>query len=180
MVLKICYKTKNYYNRPQRNPRLVSAGSAIRRRQGHTESARPPSTLHLEHSPGRHLLWLPPDHQSSAPRIWRGRGSGSMSRHSLPPPSRACCPMPPGGHPGSDPGAGGDRWQSPAPGRHQRSTLAAPTLGWGSSPVAPVSCFPRRPTRQCAGPRRGVLPRDPRGPFWWPPLPRGPAPPTPH
>jgi hypothetical protein len=156
---------KSYYSRPQRNPRLVSAYSAIRCRQDHAESARPPSPLHLGHSPGRHLLWRLPDHRSPTPRIWRGCDSGSTSGGSLPPPGRACCPLPPGGHRGSDLSMGGDRRQSPAPGGHRRSTLAAPTLGWGSSLVAPVSCLPRWPTRQCAGPRRGALLGDLRGPF---------------
>jgi hypothetical protein len=110
----------------------------------------------------------------------QGYGGGSTSGRIQPPPGRACCPLSLGGHRGSDPGAGGDRRWSPALGGHRRSTLAAPTLGWGSSLVAPVSCLPRRPTWRCAGPRRGVLPRDPRGPFWWPPLPRGPTPPAPH
>jgi hypothetical protein len=171
---------KSYYSHPQRNPCLVSTGSAIRCRQDHAESARPPSPLHLVHSPERHLLWRLLDHRSRAPRIWRGRDSRSSSGCSLPPPGKACYPLPPGGHRGSNPGAGGDRRQSPALGGHRRSTLAAPTLGWGSSLVAPVSCLPRRPTRQCAGPRRGVLLRDLRGPFWWPPLPRDPTLPAPH
>jgi hypothetical protein len=142
-VLRICYKTKSYYSRPQRNPRLVSTGSTIRRRQDHAESERPPSPRHLVHSPGRYLLWRLPDHRSPAPRIWRGRDSRSTSGRIQPPLGRACCPLPPGGHRGSDPGAGGDRRRSPAPGGHQSSTLAAPTLGWGSSLVAPVSCLPR-------------------------------------
>jgi hypothetical protein len=136
---------KSYYSRPQRNPCLVSIGSAIRRRRDHAESARPPSPLHLVHSPGRHLLWRLPDHRSPAPKIWRGRDSESTLGRSLPLPCRACGPLPPGGHRGSDPGAGGDRRQSPAPGGHRRSTLAAPTLGCGSSLVAPVPCFPRGP-----------------------------------
>jgi hypothetical protein len=156
---------KSYYSCPQRNPRLVSTGSAIRHRQDHAEIARLPSPLHLVHSPGCHLLWRLPDHRSPTPRIWRGHDSGSTLGRSLPPPDIACCPLPPSGHRGSDIGAGGNRRQSPAPGGHRRSTLAAPTLGWGSSLVAPVPCLPRRPTRQCAGPRHGVLLGDLRGPF---------------
>jgi hypothetical protein len=179
-VLRICYKTKSYYSRPQRNPCLVSTGSTIQRPQDHAESVRPPSPPHLVHSPERHLLWWPPDHRSPASRIWRGRGSGSTSGRIQPSPDRACCPLPPGGHRGSDLDARGDRRRSPASGGHRRLTLAAPTLGWGSSLVVLVSCLPHRPTRRCAGPRRGVLPGDPRGPFWWPPLPWGPAPPAPH
>jgi hypothetical protein len=171
---------KSYYSHPQQKPRLVSTGSAIRRRQDHAKSAQPPSPLHLEHSPERHLLWRLPDHQSPAPKIWQGRDSGSTSGHSLPPLSRACYPLPPGGHRGSDPGIGGNRRQNPAPGGHRRSTLAAPTLGWGSSLVAPVSCLPHRPTRQSAGPRRGVLLGDLRGPFWWPPSPGDLSHPAPH
>ena len=171
---------KSYYSRPQWNPRLASTCSAIRRWQDHAESVWPPSPLHLVHSPGRHLLWRLPDHRSPVPRIWRGRDSGSTSGRSLPPPDRACYPLPLGGHRGSNPGAGGDRWQSPAPGGHRRTTLAAPTLGWGSSLVAPVSCLPHQPTQQCAGPQHGVLLGDLRGPFWWPPLPRDPVPPEPH
>jgi hypothetical protein len=164
---------------PQQNPRLVSIGSAIRRRQDHAESARPPSPLHLVQSPGWHLLWRLPDHRSLAPRIWRGRDSGSTSGRSLPPPGRACCPLPPGGHRGSDPGAGGDRRQNPAPGGHQISTLVAPTLGWGSSLVAPVSCLPRRPTRQSLDPGAMFWLEIFKG-LWWPPLLGDPAPPAPH
>jgi hypothetical protein len=145
-VLRICYKTKSYYSLPQRKPCLVSTGSTIRRWQDHSESERPPSPQHLVHSPGRRLLWRLPDHRSPAPRIWRGHDSGSTSGRIQPLPGRACCPLPPGGHRGSDPGTGGDPRRSPAPGGHRRSTLAALTLGWGSSLVAPVPCLPRRPT----------------------------------
>jgi hypothetical protein len=134
----------------------------------------------LVHSPGRRLLWQPPDPLSPAPRIWRGRGSGSMSRHTQSPSGRACCPLPLRRCQGSGPGVGGDQRRSPAPRAHRRSMQAALTPRWGSSLAAPVSCLPRLPTQQCAGPRRGAPPRDLQGPSWWPPPPGNPAPPVPR
>jgi hypothetical protein len=177
MVLKV------YYTRPkvvttasQWNPSFVPRG----RQQDRVGSARPPAPRRLVRSPGRHLLWQLPYQRSPAPRIWPGHDSGSMSRRIQSPPGRACRPLPPGGPRGSSLGAGGGRRQSPAPGAHQRSTLAAPTLGWGSSLAAPVSCLPHRPTRQYAGPQRGAPLGDLQVPFWWPPSPGDTAPPVLH
>jgi hypothetical protein len=142
-VLKLCYTgPKVVTAASQRNPSFVSTG----RRQDHAGSARPPAPWRLVCSSGRHLQWRLPDQRSPVPRIWPGRDSGSMSRRTQPPPGRACRPLPLGGPRGSSPGARGDRRQSPAPGAHRRSMLAAPTLGWGSSLAAPVSCLPRQPT----------------------------------
>jgi hypothetical protein len=68
-------------------------------------SAWPPRLQRPARSPGRRLRYRPLDRRSLAPRKWLGRDSGSTLGCTLSPPDRVCCPQPPSGRQGSDPGA---------------------------------------------------------------------------
>jgi hypothetical protein len=148
MVLKnILQGQKLLQAASQRDPCLLSADLATRRQQDPVGNVRPPHLRRLVRPPGQCLQWRPSDQRSPAPRIWPGRGSGSMSRRTLSPPSRAYRPRPPGGRQEVGPGVRVGRRRSPAPGARPRSTLAAPTPGWGSLLMAPESCSPCWPMR---------------------------------
>jgi hypothetical protein len=97
-----------------------------------------------------------------------------MSRHTLLPTGKVCCPRPPSGRQESDPDVGGGQQRNPVPGARRRWTSAAPTPGWGSPPAALTSCLPRQPRRRCAGPRRVAQPGGRRVSSSSPPPPGGP------
>jgi hypothetical protein len=61
-----------------------------------------------------------------------------MSRRTLFPTGRVCCPRPLSGRQESDPDIGGGQLQNPVPGARRRRTPAAPTPGWDS----PRGCTP--------------------------------------
>jgi hypothetical protein len=124
-------------SRFQRNPCSLSADLTTHHQRDLAGSAWPPRLQRPARSPRRRLRYRPPDRQSPAPRRRPGRGSRSMSECTLSPPGIVCCPQPPSGHQGSDPGIRDGQQQNPALGAHRKWTPTASALGWGSPPATP-------------------------------------------